>query len=293
MKSFLQSKLTLMLLGFSVVLVWSTCFVTIKLSSPGNEPLTFAASRAFLAGFILLFFATLKKCVRPPPNSWPWLALSAFTGTSLALWGMFGSVPLEGSAIASILGNSQAILVAPLAIIFLKEKQSLWRWLFLGVGFFGLWLVIVGNSEGTGSFKGALIALLASLGLAASALVAKKLSAQMPALTLTTWQFLLGSIPLILAAVIFEKPSLFRPSDHGLLGLTYLAIVSSAGGSILWNWLLKRVDVTSLTSLTILGPPLSLLLGLLIFKEPITTIQWIGFVTAIISVSLLGWTEST
>lgn len=38
----------------------------------------------------------------PPRDTWPWLAVSALTGTSLALWGMFGSVPIEGSAIASI-----------------------------------------------------------------------------------------------------------------------------------------------------------------------------------------------
>ena len=83
---------------------------------------------------------------------------------------MFGSVPIEGSVIASILGNSQAVLVAPLAVIFLKEKQSFWRWIFLGTGFSGLLFVVLGNSGGTGTVRGSSIALLASLGIAISSL---------------------------------------------------------------------------------------------------------------------------
>ncbi|MBY0412692.1 MAG: DMT family transporter, partial [Bdellovibrionales bacterium] len=188
MKLRFQSSTVTILIGIGVVLIWSTCYITIKLTSTGNQPLTFAATRALLAGIVLLILSTMRGCVKPPRNSWPWLTISAFTGTSLALWGMFGSVPIEGSMIASILGNSQAILLAPLAVIFLKEKPRMWRWIFLGIGFLGLLLVIVGNSNGTGTLKGSMIALLASLGLAISSLVSKRLSGQMHALTLTTWQ---------------------------------------------------------------------------------------------------------
>lgn len=278
-------------LGFGVVLVWSSCYTTIKLFLSGNEPLTFAASRALLAGFVLLLLCTIKGCVKPPCNTWPWLALSALTGTSLALWGMFGSVPIEGSMVASILGNSQAILVAPLAVIFLKEKHSFLRWILLGMGFLGLLLVLFGNGSGASTLKGSFIALLASLGIAISSLVAKRLSQQMPALTLTTWQFLLGSLPLVGAAAMLEHPYYFRPRGTALWGLTYLAIVSSAGGSVVWNWLLKRTDVTSLTALTILGPPLSLLLGILIFNERISIVQWAGITIALVSITCLQLSE--
>ncbi|MEA9358482.1 EamA family transporter [Bacteriovorax sp. PP10] len=291
MKARFQSRATTISLGIGVVLIWSTCFVTIKLSSLGNEPLTFAAIRALLAGIVLLILSTLGGCLKPPSNTWPWLAVSALTGTSLALWGMFGSVPIEGSVIASILGNSQAILIAPLAVIFLNEKQTLWRWMCLGIGFLGLLLVIVGKSEGVGTLGGSLIALLASVGLAISSLVAKRLSGQMHALTLTTWQFLLGSIPLVVAAIIFERPYYFRPTDKALWSLIYLAVISSAGGSFIWNWLLKRIDVTSLTALTMLGPPTSLLLGLFIFDERVTMIQWAGITIALVSVTCLQWSE--
>ena len=290
MKRF-QSSFTTLALGIGVVLVWSTCFVTIKLTSPGNGPLTFAASRALLAGLVLLLLSTVRGCVKPPPNTWPWLALSALTGTSLALWGMFGSVPIEGSVIAGILGNSQAILVAPLAVIFLKEGQSVWGWAGLGIGFLGLMFVILGSSDGTGTLGGSLIALLASLGLAISSLVAKRLSGQMSALTLTTWQFLLGSVPLIVAALVFENPYHYKPTGSALWGLIYLAILSSAGGSIIWNWLLKRIDVTPLTALTMLGSPLSLLLSLLIFNERISVIQWAGITIVLMSIGFFQWSE--
>jgi drug/metabolite transporter (DMT)-like permease len=279
------------LLGIVVVLIWSTCYVAIKLSSLGVMPLTFAASRALLAGVVLLFLSTIKGCVTPPRHSWPWLAVSGLTGTSLALWGMFGSVPIEGSVIASILGNSQAILVAPLAVVFLKEKLSLWRWTYLGIGFLGILFVIIGNSDGPNTQKGPLIALFASLGLAISSLVAKRLSNQMHALTLTTWQFLLGSAPLVLAAIVLERPFHFKPTNNALWGLAYLAIISSAGGSVAWNWLLKRVDVTSLTALTMLTPPLSLLLGLLIFNERVIMIQWAGVSIVMASIACLQWSE--
>lgn len=292
MKMRFPSRFVVFFLGIGVVLVWSTCYVTIKLAGHSDEPLTFAASRALFAGVVLFLLSFMRGCAIPPRNTWPLLVLSAFTGTSLALWGMFGSVPIEGSAIASILGNSQAILVAPLAFIFLREQQTLWRWINLGIGFFGLLLVVLGNSGGSGTWAGSLVALAASLGLAISSLVSKRLSGQMPALTLTTWQFLIGSIPLVIAALIFERPQYFRPTGSALWGLAFLAIISSAGGSVVWNWLLKRIDVTPLTALTMLGPPLSLVLSLLVFNEQISMIQWIGIMTALMGVAALQWNET-
>lgn len=128
MKSPNLSNVLNMTLGIGIVLIWSTCYVTIKYISPGAEPLTFAASRALFAGTILLLLSIKKGCVKPPSNSWPWLMLTALTG-------MFGSMATEGSAIASILGNGQVILVVPLAVILIKEKSSLCRWVCLRIGF--------------------------------------------------------------------------------------------------------------------------------------------------------------
>ncbi len=286
-KTPLQLHVLYVTLGIFVVLIWSTCYVTIKLLSGQDEPLTFAAGRALLAGLVLLSISIAKSKILPPRDTWLWLILSGFTGTSLALWGMFGSVSSEGAIIASILGNSQVILVAPLAVFFLKEKLNFIRWLSLGVGFIGLILVVVANNNGGGRLGGSLIALSASLGLAVSSLVSKRLSSRMPALTLTTWQFLIGAIPLVAAALFFENPFYIWPDNRSLLGLVYLAVISSAGGSIAWNWLLKRVDVIPLTALTMLGPPISLLMGLLIFSEPVTPLQWTGIGIILLSLFFL------
>ena len=280
-------------LGGAVVLVWSTCFVTIKISASGLPPLTFAAARALLAAFALLAVTVVKGGgIMPPSGSWPLLALSALTGTSLAFWGMFGSVPIEGTAIPSILGNSQALIVAPLATIFLGERHSATRWLGLFAGFLGLSLVVAGASQNVGSIQGALLALGGSAGLAISSLVSKRLIGRMSALTLTTWQFLLGAIPLIIAAIVLEGMPRFEPTTVAVGGLFYLGVISSAGGSIVWNRLLRQSDVTALAALTMLAPPLSLILSLLFFKESISLLQWTGVGAVLFSVCWLEWREN-
>lgn len=286
-----RERLVTFALGGGVVLVWSTCFVMIKIVASGLPPLTFGAARALLAALALLAASAVRGCVMPPPGSWPWLLLSALTGTSLAFLGMFGSVPTSGTAIPSILGNSQVLIVAPLAMVFLGERHSAARWLGLLAGFLGLALVVAGPSQDAGSLQGSLLAFGGSIGLAASSLVSKRLAGRMPALTLTTWQFLLGSVPLAIAALALEDFPRLTPTVLSFGGLFYLGIISSAGGSIVWNWLLRRNDVTALTALTMLTPPLSLLLSLVLFSEAVSGVQWIGVGTVLVSVSWLQWHE--
>jgi probable blue pigment (indigoidine) exporter len=153
-------------------------------------------------------------------------------------------------------------------------------------------LVVAGTNPDIGSIQGAFLALMGSLGLAVSSLVSKRLLNRMSPLTLTAWQFFLGAIPLIVAALIIDGLPRFEPTAIAVGGLFYLGVISSAGGSIVWNRLLKHSDVTALTALTMLTPPLSLILSLLFFNDSVSLIQWIGVAVVLASISWLELRET-
>jgi drug/metabolite transporter (DMT)-like permease len=279
---------TTFIVGFAVVLVWSSCFVAIKASSMGGFPMTYAAARASLAAVALVIVALARGRFWPPVGTWGWLAMSGLSGTALAFIGMFGGEAAGGAAIPGVLAGSQALFVAPLAAIFLKEHVSARRGLALLLGFIGMTGVVVGTNAGPGSIPAALLALLASLGVAASSVVVRHLSGRIEVLTLTAWQFIIGALALIVVALRTENVRQLQVTPAWAVGLLYLALVSSAGGSLAWNWLLKRTDVTSVASMTLLVPALSLVLGVLIFGETVAPMQWLGVFVTMIGVVFAG-----
>lgn len=267
-------------LGVAVVFVWSTCFIAIRATAGDTAPMTYAAARALLAAGALMIIAAARGRLRPPAGSWPWLIGVGLTGTSLAFIGMFGGAESGETAIPSVVAGSQALFVAPLAALILKERLDAVRLTGMVIGFVGLTFVVVDASRGLGTLQGSLLALAAAVGLAISIVLAKQAVMRIGPLTLTAWQFVIGSVPLVALALRIDGVPTVDANATWVGGLIYLALISSAGGSLVWNWLLRSSDATRLAALTLLVPPLSLLLGMLVYREAVHPLQWVGVALA-------------
>ena len=136
MKIFQISKITL------VMLLWALCFPLITAGFAYAPHLTFATLRAFIAGAALFGLGLMLG--RPVPRGlriWGILFFVGLGATSLAYLGMFHAAEFVSPGIATVIANTQPLLAAILAGMFLNEHLDNIGKTGLALGFAGIILI--------------------------------------------------------------------------------------------------------------------------------------------------------
>lgn len=275
--------------------IYALCFAAIKAGLPYAPPMRFAGLRALIGGAALLgLMAVLRRPLLPPQRSWPWIAAVALTATSISFGAMFLTPGRAGAGIASVLGNTQPVIVPALAAIFLGERMTRGKWAALVLGMAGITLIALPALSGSDAYgaAGAALALAASGGLAVSNIIVKRMQPQIDVLALTGWQLIAGSMPLLAASVAFEgdAPVVWNATFVSLL--LFLALIGTALANAVWYWLIRRDDLGRLTMFFFLVPVFGLGIAALVFSEGVRLLEGIGVIvtlTGIGVIALEGW----
>lgn len=270
-----QARRLLIVLGLT--LVYALCFVVIKAGLAFAPPLRFAGLRGLVGGAALMgLLVVWRQPLMPPGDSWPWITALAATATTIAFGAMFLSPGRTGAGVAAVLGNLQPVIVPALAAMFLGERMSGGKWAALLLGLAGGVLIATPAFAGPAGVDGPLLALAASLGLAASAIIVKRMQPHLDVLRLTAWQLIVGSLPLLLVSAVTESRFAITWNSSFLGILLFLALPGTAVANAIWYWLIRQGDVGRLTMFFFLVPVLGLLLAAVVFAEPIGLLEGIG-----------------
>ena len=184
---------------FTMVL-WALCFPVIVAGLEYAPHLTFAAMRAAPAGIILTLLALVLG--RPFPRGWRvWMTLSGagLGATSLGFLGMFHAAEFVSPGLATVIANTQPLLAAVLAALWLGEKLSIRGGSGLFAGFAGIVLIALPDflAERNESYAiGVLYIILAAAGVTFSNVMIKFIAVKVDSLSAMGLQMLLGSVPL-------------------------------------------------------------------------------------------------
>ena len=258
-----------------VMFLWALCFPLITVGLALAPPLTFAALRAFVAGAGLLLPAIWLR--RAWPRGWRvWLGLlgTGLTVTSMGFGGMFLAGGLVSPGLATALANVQPLIAAVLGFFLLGERLGLRRRVGLSLGFAGILLVALpgfGVNGANSSPAGISYILLGAVGVAMGNVLLKKLVGQVDLLMATGWQFVLGVVPLLALAWVWETPGQVVWSGSFVAVLLVLGLLGTAVAFALWFSLLHRSELNRLNTATFLTPAFALILGALFFSE---SLQW-------------------
>jgi drug/metabolite transporter (DMT)-like permease len=122
------------------------------------------------------------------------------------------------------------------------------------------------------AFWGAVGIALGGAGAAFSNVVLKKRAIQLAPAMLAAWQMIFGTAPLlVLGFVVDGNPARFHWSGMAIFCLLYLAVIGSALTFLLLYWLLPRMTVTNLQTISLITPPGAVMLGWLLGGE---TFPW-------------------
>ena len=185
-----------------ITLIWGYLWIPGKLGVTNSSPFLWAGMRTFPAYVLLLgLLLVLRRPIRPRA-----LGLTALVGL-LQVGGFVGfssaALATKGAGHTGMLANTWQFWILVLAWPLLGERLRRRQWLAVGVGLAGLVLII--EPWRVHGVVSSIFALVAALCFAAGAVVAKILRRrhQVDVLSLTTWQGLFGSLPLVVLAAVF------------------------------------------------------------------------------------------
>ena len=256
-----------------VTFLWAICYPLITLGIQDSPHLTFATLRAVLAGLILLGAAILLK--RPPPKGIKnWLILMAigFGATTFGFFGMFHAAEFVSPGIATVIANTQPLMAALLAYIFLKEKLGFHTSVGIALGFMGIAVISVQKIISTTDsyITGITYIFLAAIGITISNVLIRYIAGKVDVLWAVGGQLILGSIPLAFLAFLTEDPTDINWSFTFIFSLLGLALFGTALASLLWFNILKKIELTKANVFTFLTPIFGLTMGVLFYQEKLS-----------------------
>lgn len=242
-----------------LTLVWGYSWILNKIAITALGPFTFSAWRMLIASLCLLLAMALSgRSLKP--TRWPEmlrLGLIQTTGfIGLSMWAL-----LEGSVgRTSILVFTMPFWTVALAWPVLGERIREWQWLALAIALAGL-VLLIRPWDPEGSLLSKLLAVASGFTWAAGSVEVKRMQQKAPVdlLSLTTWQMVFGSIPLMgIAGLAGEPPPVWTPTLIAMLFT--LAMISTALCWVIWLYVLRRLS-TSVASMSMLAVPVVAILS--------------------------------
>ena len=196
---------------------WGACFLAIRWGLEYAPVLWFAALRAIVAGVALLIVAGVMR--RPIPlglHAWFLITALAAVNVTVAFGAMFAGVAGLATGTAAVLANAQPLLIVLPAWWLYGEAVSARTVVALMVGFAGLLMVALPGGGGSG----AVLSLLAAVGITAGTLLARRLG-ELDILMVSGWHFVIGGVALaVWAAAVEGAPQIaWTPRFVGLFAV--------------------------------------------------------------------------
>lgn len=201
---------------------------------------------------------------------------------------------LKHTTVASsmILTTLEPVFVMIGAYFLFKEKTSPIGLLSVCLAITGS-IIIASGDIGLSStaLYGDFLSILGTLAVAIHMLAGQNLCRKIPPSIYSTFVFLIGGT-ILLFYNLANNVSLVHYTKNDWIIFLLLAFIPNIFGHVLFNWLLKYVDATTI-SMSILGEPIgAIILAYLLLGEGITLLQTIGGVLAIFGVGIFLKTKS-
>lgn len=272
------------------MVLWASCYPLITIGLESAPHLTFAVLRAVIAGLTLVGCAALLRQPLPRDGAtWGWISLAGFGMTGLGYYGMFHAAEFVAPGLATVIANSQPLIAAVLAFLFLKERLSARGWIGLGIGFLGIAVIAapqIMDGDQSSSFEGLVYVLLAASGVAVGNIAIKKLSKKTDAAVAMGLQLLIGAVPLALIASSTESAATIDWSPLFIASLIGLSIPGTAVAFWLWQYTLGKIELTNANVFSFLVPVFGLTIGVAFFSERVTLLMVLGTAIATAGVML-------
>ena len=273
-------------------LLWGGSFLCVGIAVQELPVLTIIALRVSLAALVLWGIALFSGHQLPRGRkTWQaFLALGLLNNVIPFGLIVFGQQTI-GAGLAAILNATTPLWTVLIAALFLADERFSKQKLFgVLLGLVGV-IVMVGPDSLAGISRnlGAQLAVLgATLSYAFASVFGRRFAAaKISPLHTALGQVTVSSFILVPLALMIDTPwASALPSQATIFAILGLAVLSTAGGYLLFFNILERAGATNVSLVTLLIPPSAIAMGMLFLEETLQGIHFIGL--ALIILGLLS-----
>lgn len=273
------------LLLIALGIIWGYNWIVIKLALRDSGPLFFAAARTVLgAGTLFLAVLASGRSLRPGPLL-PLLGLGLLQTTGFIGFSVL-SLVVGHAGETVLLAYTMPFWALLFARWWLSERLSPRQWMAVGGALAGLILVLAPWNT-VHAQQSDLYALCAALCWAASVIVIKKMRvAPGELLSVTAWQMLFGSGPLVLLACFGHEAVHWTPYLAG--ALAYNAVFGGAIAWLLWLHVVRTLSAAGASFGILLVPVIGIVAAALQLHEYPSSLELVGIVLICGALGLLA-----
>ena len=269
----------------TMVLIWGYSWIVMKIALRHAHPFDFAAIRVAIGAALL--FAIVKwqgRSLRLP--RYRMVVLLGLLQVALFVALSHFALLHAGPGKTSVLVFTMPFWMIVFAHFIIHERMRGPQWVAVALAFAGLTLIVA--PWDLTSLTGSLLAVSAGAVWAITAVLSKKWpTAAADPLLFTAWQLLVGFAALALLALVHSHDPV-RWNAEFLWALLFSAVLATAAGWWLWNWVLARMPA-GITGLSSLGIPVIAVLGSAIqLGERPPPLELAGMVLIGVALAMLG-----
>jgi drug/metabolite transporter (DMT)-like permease len=212
---------------------------------------------------------------------WRILTLSSFLGIPVQFLLQFRGLSLTTVSHASLMVGTLPVVLALGAVFFAHERMHTIGWIALCASTIGAALIALGgrhNTSPNGPTLGGDLLIVLSLVVALFwILLNKRLMETHSAVVITAYGALIGTSMLaIWVPLAWGVPPIHGVSTKAWLALAASGILCTATTTLLWNWGMTQVPASQAGILLNMEPLIGSLLGVLILREHLGGLAWLG-----------------
>jgi drug/metabolite transporter (DMT)-like permease len=265
----------------ALCLIWSSTWLAIKIGLRDLPPISFVTIR-FVIAVVLLVAVSVGRAHFFPRRTSDYAVLASTGVLMFAVnYGLLFWAELHvSSGLAAVLQASIPIFGMVFAHLMLPDEPMRLQ------KFAGAFLALAGvavicarllDFNGLLAFWGGLGIVFGAACAAFSNVLLKARPLRVVPAMIAAWQMIFGIAPmLVLGFVVEGNPLRFHWSTMSIICLLYLAVFGSALAFLLLYWLLPRMTVTNLQTISLITPPGAVTLGWLIGGETFSLWSLLG-----------------
>jgi len=256
----------------TLCVVWSSTWLAIKIGLRDLPPISFVAIR-FLIAIIVLIAVSIGHTRLLPlrRNDYAVLAITGILMFAVNYTLLFWAELHVSSGLAAVLQATIPIFGMIFAHWMLPDEPLRFQKLAGAIIAIGGVSVICGRLLGFNgplAFWGGVGVVIGAASAAYANVLVKARSIQLAPAMLAAWQMIFGTAPLlVLGFAVDGNPARFPWTATSVFCLVYLAVIGSALTFLLLYWLLPRLTLAQLQSISLITPPGAVMLGWLLGGE--------------------------
>jgi O-acetylserine/cysteine efflux transporter len=274
------------LLALIVPITWGLGFTLAKIGMEQFPALLIMTIRFGIAGLILVWFT------KPPWGHMREIFVVALIGSTIQYGLTYNGLKGIDASTAAILVQLEGPILAIMGAFLLKEKLGITRVLGMGLAFIGV-LIIAGEPRLDGHLDSVILLIAGSAVWAVAQIMISRLK-DLSGITILAWVAIMATPQMFVASLLIENGQWLAITTASFIDwsiILYLALIMTVLGYSVWYHLLSSVDVSKVSPFLMLLPITSIIAGIVLLDEKLTSSMILGglLIMSGVASTLISW----